>query len=297
MIVRRKRRGFVLLMVLVVLALAGSLLGICARRTSDRALAAGLSARDLQRRWGVRSLQAACLGRAEAILSAPAADGRPAPPAPAAPAAVRRSITLGDAAFDLVIADEQAKANVNRIASLRDAGGLRSSLSALSAGRWVLQVLLRPVEQKTGEIRSPPLQYASLEQVFAAASPADLLGVPPDQEGPAARVTCWGNGKVHFRRAETAVLREMLADVLSEYQVHRLSVLRDEMPEAGLSEILGRLELDATRLAAVQERVTESSSCHSLWIVARGRTRDWYRLCVAQAGDAGNDVGFWTLAW
>ncbi len=278
-------------MVLVVLALAGSLLGICAHRTSRRALAAGVQERRLQRTWGMRSLDTACLARAEAILIE--ADREDRPP----PAAVHRRITLGNTTFDLVVADEQAKANVNALAAERGREAIRASAGALSAGRWILQVVPRPVREKTGEIRSPQVLFASLEQVFADVSPADLLGTGPDRPGPAEDLTCWGNGKVHVRRAPPTVLREMLTGALSEYQVHRLCLLREELPDAGLEELLGRLELESEERDRLRKRLTQDSNCHSLWIVARGRTRDWHRLIVNQTGDATNDAGRWTFVW
>jgi len=278
-------------MVLVVLAIAGSLLAVSARRTSERALEAGAAQRELQRKWGMRSIQTALLPRAEAILEEKTAEGdRPR-------VSAARAITLGDMGFAIVVGDEQAKANVNLIVALADRERLRGSISILNGGRWLLPVVLRPVQEKSGEIRSPPVQYASLEQVFAAPSPADLLGKAPDAEGPAARLTCWGNGKLNFRRAEELVLRVVLSDILDEYQMHRLCVLREEMPEASVSGILGLLELEKDKRALLQKRVTDASSCHSLWIVAQGRTRNWCRLIVRQQGDEANDSGLWTFAW
>ena len=286
-----RKRGFVLLMVLVVLAVAGSLLGVCARRTSNRILAAGIRQRQLQRKWGVRSLTAACLPRAEAILSDAEDEGKPAP------AVVRRRIALGGTAFDLVIADEQAKANVNGIARARGHEGVRASAAALSEGRWVLQVISRPVKQTARGTRLSPLRYVSLEQVFAAASAADLLGPDAGRPGPAEQLTCWGDGRVHFRRAPVAVLREALKGVLSEYLLHRLCAAREEAPDARLAEVLTQLDLESEQRAQLRRHLTERSGCHSLWIVAHERSRDWYRLTVDWTGGAENESGWWIFEW
>jgi hypothetical protein len=286
----RTRRGFVLLMVLVVLAVAGSLLGLCAHRTSRRALEVGIRERTLQRRWAVRSLEAVCLPQAEAILTE--AGPEEGPP----PASVRQTLDIGGTTFDLVVADEQAKANVNQVTAIRRTDGVRACAGALSEGRWVLQVVPRPVDVKTSEIRSPKVLYASLEQVFQNTAPEDLLGTR-DRPGPAERLTCWGNGKVHFRRSPVAVLRVVLEGVLTEYQLHRLVTLRDEQPDAGLHEILAGMELDDKMREDAETRLTETSTCHSLWITARGKTRQWHRLSVTQQGDAENDAGHWTFVW
>jgi len=279
-------------MVLVVLAVAGSFLGLSARRTGQKILDAGIGERDLQRRWAQRTLEAGCLPRAEAILRRHKPEDGPVPPS------VWTTLDLGDVAFDVVVSDEQAKVNVNRLAAERDGRALvRASITRLSDGRWPLQILLRPVVQETGAIRSPPLRYASLEQVFASASPTDLLGDEAARRGPSERVTCWGNGRVHVRRADRTVLREALGAALSEHQLARLIALREEMPEAGLETLLTELELEEDVQAAVRDRLTEVSACHSLWLVVRGRTRRWYRLAVDQGGDAANDAGRWTFVW
>jgi len=282
-------------MVLVVLAIAGSLLGLCADRTSRRALEAGIAARALQRRWGVRTLETACLAQAETILR----EGRREDEPP--PAVVRLQMVLGGMTFDLVVADELAKANVNRIAAGRGTDAVRAGVAALSEGRWVLQVLPRPVEVPTDEVRTPKTLFVSLEQVFSAVSPAELLGagagIDIDAPAPGDLLTCWGNGKIHLRRAPPSVLREALKGVFTEYEVHRLVTLRDEAPEAGLGTLLSRLELDEKVRSEAEKWITETSTCHSLWVVARGRTRNWHRLSVRQQGDAENDAGNWTFEW
>src|SRR3954469_11264965 len=103
--VRPRRRGYALLMVLLVLALAAAALaGVC-RLSLEKAVRASRAAEDLQRRWGVITCRSVLLPRAEDVLSAAQADGPTAE--------TRREIRLGDLSFTLVFGDEQAKANVN----------------------------------------------------------------------------------------------------------------------------------------------------------------------------------------
>lgn len=290
MTARRPQSGFILVMVLLVLAVAASLLAACARQTTRLALEAGAAERELQRRWGERAIEAACLPRAEAILGAAATETDPAP------AAVRASVVLGGMDFDVMVADEAAKANVNLLAEKREPDALPAALSDLGAGRWSLQVIPRPIEPSGREIRSPRMRFVHLEQVYVTREPAALLGTA-DRPGPASLVTCWGDGRVHFRRAPRDVLRTVLEGSLSAYAVDRLVRLREEDREASLEQLLKDLDLEDDARAAAFARLTSKSSCHSLWIVGRGRTRSWHRFIVEQAGDAGNDSGRWTFAW
>ena len=286
-----QHRGFVLLMVLVVLVIAGSLLAVSARRSAQEVLASGAAERELEMKWGSRTLETLAMVQAEELL-----DHRPAM-LDLPPAITVDSVTLGGTVFDVVVTDEQAKANVNRVAAWPDKERLQDVLSALGAGRSNPEVVLRPVEMKSGEIRNPPLLYAGLEQVFVTTSPQDLLGAKAYGDGPVGRITCWGNGKVNVRRAERIVLRQMLWDVLDEYQLHQLLVLREEKPGAGLGEMLPVVETDKDKRVEIEKRLTDSSKCHAVWIVAHGSTRNWYRLTVRQAGDEANDAGQWTFAW
>lgn len=288
---RTAKRGFVLVMVLVVLAVAGSLLAAVAHRTTLRSAQAGEARSALQRKWAFRSLQAVCFARAEEMLKEDTTDL--APP----PVTARRRLSLGGTEFTVIVADEQAKANVNLVAARRDKDGLRACVSALSGGGWTLQVIPRPVEEKSAAIRSVPMRYASLEQVFfGVKGPMDLLGAEM-RGGPAEKLTAWGNGKVNFRRAEASVLREALEGVLDEYEVHHLVTLREAMPSAGLSDILKQLDLKKETLAEAEKSLVDASACHSVWIVAGGKTRQWHRLYVRQEGDAENDAGSWILDW
>lgn len=111
-----RRRGYVLLIVLMVLAIAGAVLaGVC-RMSLERALFAERAQADLQRRWGVLTCRTVLLPKAEAALSSSGSHA----------SEVRGNLHLGGQAFSLVFGDEQAKANVNML--YRD-GGLAGSES------------------------------------------------------------------------------------------------------------------------------------------------------------------------
>jgi len=104
---RLQQPGFVMLIVLVVLAVAGSVLAITAGHCCRQALAAGAAARALQVEWGSLSCRAVCLPGAEALLAGESARlGGPV-------STVRRTVVLGRVRFVLVASDEQAKADVN----------------------------------------------------------------------------------------------------------------------------------------------------------------------------------------
>ena len=310
---RKPVRGMALLVVLVVIALAGTVLTMLARQSCERAVLAAQEASALQGRWGQTGCRAVYLPVAERLIDEARRDG--APPT----TAVRRSITLGGVRFDVVVADEQAKANANRLLARGKSDGLAQSLRRLMADqRRPLAIRLRPGQPRPGLISKAPQHYVSFDQLFDAAPPEVLLA---DDRGAAVasaidRVGCWGSGQLNVRRAERLVMHEMLEGVLNERELDLLLRLREESPQFTLDDFFARLrELDAAepheesptdKAAAarreeqqrpVREAVTDTSRCHSLWTVYGDGARRRYRLDVVQEGDPENDAQEWLFTW
>ena len=324
---RNRQPGMALLMVLVILAVAGTVLAMSARSSCERAILAATAQRNLQLKWGTLSCRAVYLPTAEQLLNKARQDDGPPP------VTVRRSITLGGVSFRLLLADQQAKAGANLIAARRRDAGLAASLRVLLADqKRPLKIELRPSAPPAGLISSVPRRYASFDQLFAAADPADLV----DFQGPGGkaafdRVSPWGSGKVNVRRASRTVMREVLKGVLNEEELDKLCRLRQRRPRFSLEEFFLQLELTVEggkdgssqtneeseknkqklqrRLKVLRDALTTQSRCHSLWVTARernerieafkkdGPARLWHRLYVVQEGDAENDAGEWTFTW
>ncbi len=322
----KKEPGMTLLVVLVVLAMAGTVLAISARRSCERAILAATARRDLQVKWGFLSCRAVYLPAAEQLLDEARKPDRPPP------ICVRRSIVLGGLSFRLLLADQQAKANANLLAARRHDSGLAASLRVLLADqRRPIKIELRPGAPPAGLISKVPRRYVSFDQLFVAAGPAALVSFQTHGKAAFDRVSPWGSGKVNVRRADRTVMREVLKGVLDEEELDKLCRLREQVPDFSLQQFFAELELTGEgdendgsekyeagqqekqkrerkekkeqRLKALRDALTVTSRCHSLWVSAReglGRgqpRRRWHRLYVVQEGDAENDAGEWTLTW
>ena len=287
-----KREAFVLLMVLLVLTIAGTLLAATAGRCSRQALSAGAAGRRLQVTWGARSCKAFFLPAAERMLQP--LQGRPPEPV----VTERRSLELGGVRFEMILSDEQAKANVNLLWADHGEQHAASSLSVLKSDpRGMLAVQLRPGVPDEKVIRSLPLLFGSYDQLFIVWHPRDLVGAEEIGQPGQSQITCWGNGKVNFKNAPMSVMHHVLADVLTESQLDELVKLRLAVPDCTLEEAISHLELKEAVAQRVRKALTDTSLCHSLWVIARGRTRDWYSLFVEQTGDAENDSQSWSFHW
>lgn len=286
---RGDNSGFVLLMVLVVLAVCGTILAASARRCCNQALLAGSAREQLQLKWGGLSCRAVCLPAAERMFqTADPAEGKPVITA-------RRELDLGGIAFELIVSDEQSKANVNVLEKRFGAEGLAAGIHRLQGrSRKALPVKLRPGEPAAG---ADPLRrrYESFEQVFAIKHPSELVPTNRREDSPVHRLTCWGTGMLNFKRAEPAVLRTVLAGMLTQSQLSDLVKFRQKQPDCTLDEMLRHLKLRKKQAAALRGALTDMSLCHSLWIVAHGKTRSWHRFYIARggAGAASTEVFEW----
>ena len=271
-------RGYVLILTLGLLALAATLLVGVARASLRHAVAAREAVDALQRRIGVRSCQSVVLPHAGDILIRQE-QWRKAPVA-----VVRRSVNLGEQRFDLVVADEQAKANVNALIE-------RSPDGAASR----LRELLEP----TGVARAVRLRQAplgSFGDVFDGVPVETLAGGRGGRPAALDLVTCWGNGSINAGRAPESVLRIASNPALGQNEVAQLLQLRQNrfkgVSAGDLSVPVGPVER-ITKLFSQSNApgsrtsggLTVGSSCFSLWVIVRDGRRAWEYFAVRDESD------------
>jgi hypothetical protein len=277
---RRNERGFVLLMVLLVLVISATVLAATARRCGQDALRAAQAQRQLQWHWGALSIRAAALPRAEQLLLQER-DARPDEVVLEA----RRTLVLGDMRFVVLAADEAAKADANALWRERGSRGLSQTLQALQAdASQPIPVRLRPQETADEKSDGAPATFRSLDAVVALPHPRDWVGTD-EAEGAALRrrITCWGGGKLNVARADLVVLHEVLAECLTPSQIADLDALRRQPDvEFSLAHASGSLGLTPEQLRQLKSLATDTPGRHSLWIRADGGARSWSRLYVEE---------------
>ena len=112
------RQGYVLLMTLALLVMSSTLLVTVGRIAVSHAASASVAQETLQRKWGTITCRNAVLPFAEPILLHVEADANVPMPQ------LRVKIHLTDQEFNLIIGDEQAKANVNAMLDGQTQGGV-----------------------------------------------------------------------------------------------------------------------------------------------------------------------------
>ncbi len=270
---RRKRRnndGYVLLLVLLVLAVAGTVMTAAVRDNCRRASTAHRRLGELRRYWAIRSLREVCLPEAAEHLAGPETE-------------YRCTVTLDGTDYRVVLCDEQVKANVNRLATRRSRADLHILLARLQERvRRPLTVDLQP-GRRFGT-------YSSFDQVFADADPARLIDPDNAADMPTRRITFWGDGTVNFRRAGEPVLRAVLDGRVGLDVIANITSFTEDNPTGGLDELVEDIEPTDTEERVLRDALTDRSRAFALWIIAAEEARDRYALFLRQADEDGRTV-------
>lgn len=286
---RHARRGYVLVMALAMITLAGFLLAGVARSSLSAATEACDAREELQRRWGAISCQRVFLNQAPAIfqaldeLSAGNAPGRPEGRLMAG------EITLGKMVFELRLADECAKANLNAAYARRGGAAAVKKLCREFAG-GALPLELRPAA--TNQARG----FDSWGQVFAADESAAPEAMPRLLAEATQRLTCWGSGKLNVRRAPDDVLRSVARLVVSQKAANDLVGVRRRNADGDLKKWLSAIDIAQQSRRKLAQVLSEDSNCYSLWITASTPQRRRHELVVCEYG-ANNEVRTSLFHW
>lgn len=279
-------RGYVLLVTLLLLTVVAATLGTVSRASLGRSSRASDAEDELQRRWGMLSCEATILPQGEQWLTRREQDQQPV-------ATLGAAIRLGGQTFQLILADEQSKANLNTLYAWQGKARTQRAASRLARiAATPLPVSLRPLglpSQPRDQENQPMQPIGSFAQVFSRVQPSGLIARSEARPAITDLITLWGDGRLNFERTSLAVLKEACQGVLTTIDLEKLSRLRAENPGLTAVEVLTLLDLsDETWGELAEHLLTDESACHSLWVVATSRRgevdRSFYRLIVEEAG-------------
>jgi hypothetical protein len=254
-----------LLLVLVAMALAS-----IGRRSFTHALAASTAAEQLQRRWGVLSCHRTLLLKAEQVLSTAQLHS----PHPLSSAKLQ--LSLGSQKYILVFSDEQAKVNMNHLYARLGPTGTEPAIRSLTAempGHPVVRLQPAPSADLTAALPA----FGSYAQIFDSTPVSELIQIPQAQTPP---LGCWGDGRLNVHRASEAALQTNCAGILTDFEIYRLLQMRKASPELSLGQLLDQLQLHQDQRRRAEAILTNSSTCHALWIIVQTPQRYWYHLAV-----------------
>ena len=310
-----------LVVTLGLLVLSASLMVAVGRGAMRHAGAARLAGDELQHRWGIVTCRNALLPYAESILLTSEVERKAAAPT------YRESVQLGDERFEITLADELSKANVNQLLDHTDRPTAETRLRQGLAGTGMsINVHLRPsgtplagptsaptLAPTTAPATQPsatglPQWISGFGQIFDDASPDRLLEV---QGGIRATdlLTCWGGGHINIRRISPAALKVASAGILTGIDQNRLLQMRDLLlqgkplpkppKDKPVTDPLGRL----VQAAGVDPKsldklppLTTQSRCHSIWITTRDKRRVAHYFSILDKTDE-DRARSWAFVW
>jgi type II secretory pathway component PulK len=262
-----QRRGYVLVLTLGIITLAAISLAGLARYSLGLASSAQDAAEALQRRWGLLSARHVFMDRAAEILDAQVRPNESGTPPWPKPSKVTAAFNLGTQNFTVVIADEDAKANLNVVFAQKGAE-LSSAIRHLSQDSEGLSLRLQPAKTAASA-------FKSWGQIF------DLANSPQDH-GPAKtlvdlsqEITCWGSGRLNLRRASDAAVSEIACTVLSKKDANDLVSRRRNWGGQSVDDLLAQLELRRADQLAASRLFSAEGGSYSMWITIDNGQRTW----------------------
>lgn len=289
---RRRNSGYVLLMVLLVLSLAGLTLGAAALHSSRTALEAAHRREELQTRWAVRSLGETLLSHPElALRDSDVSPRRQTPPT---------VIPLGDLHCAAVLTDENAKANVNQLARIYSLEEFRAVLRGLSSTEGAAPPLRDDLIalDATGEPITPLEYYRSFDQVFQ-------LSGPPITWDPVAErmrehlgpLTCWTDGRLNPRTAGQDAMDAHLGDCLSDSVLRSVWQEAQSSPIPSLEALLDRVKVPEQQRETILRRLVLESNVFGVWIFIPHRTRIDYHVRISRGPKRHGESFLWQASW
>lgn len=285
--------AFVLVIALLVIAISGVVLASCARYSCQKALQASSAQQELQIRWGTISCKEVILPAAESVLREATEDS--------VPTLVERpnrylSLSLSGLTYHLLLSDEQAKMNVNTTLRYRGSQGVAESLAALQQD-IPIRLPQRIGRKETGGKNTTPTSYSFFDDLLVYDHPTQLVSPVEPTRRISSKITFWTEGKINFRRASPAVLREATKGLIESSLLGQLLQIRESLPDCTLGEALSQMELKRTQRRNILRHITDQSNCHSLWVVVKGQTRLWHRLYVSSSRGLVRNLTSRSYAW
>jgi type II secretory pathway component PulK len=268
-------------MALLLIAMAGSVLAIMARRSVFDASDVKQAELLLKQRWASYSLSRSLLPQAAELIKTFNEDNPDPDKGPLN--TVRFEVQLGEAAYQVILSDEQAKANVNQL--LKNKGNTSDTAQAIRSLMEAARVQDMPaIELKPYAWEDNPeiANVHTLGQVFHEVDPAKLLSNDDEQTAVLDALTCWTDGKLNIHTASPEVLKAVCTPLITRGQIDKLIDARKSDPKISLAAALTAAGIAKDNLEKIKPLFTDQSTFHSLWITARTDRRTRYWLTVAQ---------------
>lgn len=252
------RDGYALLLVLATLTIASvGLVTIANRTLRDNAQSLAMQA-ELQAKWGRISCAAAALELAGPAFEVVEANKLPGQPMPTQ---LRERLMLGNQVFDLVLGDEDAKVNLNRVATIAGTSAAQKAVRDLADARYWNCVRFSP------QYSIHATRFESWGEWFDLAKLRTLAGDDRALVELTHNVTLWGQGTLNIHRASDQAIRAQCAAVVPAGLSNRiLETIRESNTGSEVAILLQRTVQNSQDRERLSQVLGDGSSSFSLWI-------------------------------
>ncbi|MCA9214548.1 MAG: hypothetical protein KDB27_15860, partial [Planctomycetales bacterium] len=247
----KRRNGFVLLVTLVTLAIAGLLLASLANRSLTLAMQAETEAAETQLHWGAVSVREAVVQTlAEVPTQQPAVE-------------LSEEWDLNGVTFRVVVENENTKLNLNRL--LPTLGN--ESLAKLTQCLTSADIKLSPSTDTAS------LPFTSGGQVFAFDDKSDGQLTVDWLRKRARHMTCFGNGRIDYLATDERVVRALFEAIEQPIVGQKLLQATGLNSTKSLDDVLEFKAIDEDSKRVLQRWITDKAEFRTIWLVGETRTR------------------------
>jgi len=280
------RQGFVLPLTMMVISLTTVVMVGVARQSLQVAEHAIQAEQDLQKRWGTISCRRSLLERADLLLDEATWQSSQSPARqvtdPLRDAGhLRAVIQLGSLKFDVLIADEDAKFNLNTAMSLQNLSTVTQHLQSLTSHE-TLPIRLTPERLQSTASPGEQFLFSSWGQVFRHDQIKEAADIPRQVASASTRLTCWGDGKLNIRRADEPSIRAVCALVGAERAVPKLLAASNQATDLDVIQLIDASDLRGEEITKLTSLITGQSACFSMWVKVSHHGKSTYELHVIQ---------------
>lgn len=325
------QQGYVLMVVIALLALVVTALASLSSISLRQALAASDAQTRLQIRLGALSLEQAVLPRVghyyDDLQKQWEKQGSEGADSVTLGAPVRSVVVFGGVTYDLRFADEDAKLNLNRLYHVGQVQRVNESLQsvlpppALSAvrvipalpsatwkafeardddarpGRDAGEESLDDLDKQITASRVVPNAMASWGQVFDLPTLAQRFDSDAALPNVTQQISLWSGGAVNLRRAPDAVILAAARCVLSQSDADQFLDRYHENPTIGVEILVNGQTESKTERERLLKLLGQSSSSFSLWVDAKaeGQPRQRWFAVMLQDEEGTSQIERWAF--
>ncbi|WP_432799803.1 hypothetical protein [Poriferisphaera sp. WC338] len=302
-------RGFILVLTLFLLVIAGTSLAMLARKSHSSVLETLEVEQAMKSKWLERSCERYVLGQARYILETEKQksgqtrtdDGWNLNDETQSLFFANRSIKIkhNDLNLDICLSNEDAKANVNTLYDQLSGDEVKAiveklvnfpdltvkfSASMLPDSEINLGNGTTSTEDSARDnvVDGPSaIQFYSLDQLFGIMTTQILDSMVKAEQSANQYLTCWSSGMLDYRSADPATIEALLHPKIGHTKVTQLLELRHEAPDLDLSRILPQLDLSEREMAYVNQVISDQPpTSYGMMLRLQSPTRQRYRWSI-----------------